>query len=136
MLYACIMAGGSGTRLWPVSRKTTPKQVKPFIDDKTLLQKTYERLLLGFSEQQIYVATNATQVGFIKDQLPNLSLDKISAEPAKRDTAAAIALATLRIYKKDPSACVININSDAYVIDNLEYIRVIKEVEKFLSFLI
>ncbi len=133
MFYASIMAGGTGTRLWPVSRKSTPKQVKPFMDDKTLLQKTYNRLLPKFGKDCIWIATNESQIPFVNKQISNFPSEQISAEPAKRDTAAAIGLATLRIFAKDPDASIININSDAYIIDEEEYLRIITEVEKFLE---
>jgi mannose-1-phosphate guanylyltransferase len=132
MLYASIMAGGSGTRLWPVSRKSSPKQVKPFLDDKTLLQKTHERLLGYFEPEHIIIATNEAQVGFIHDQIPAFPANQMFTEPFKRDTAAAIGLATLRLFVQDPESFMININSDAYIIDTKEYLRVIESVGLFL----
>lgn len=133
MFYACILAGGSGTRLWPISRKSSPKQTQPFIDDKTLLQKTYERLTQKFSTETIWIATGQADKIFIDQQLPQFPKNQLSLEPARRDTAAAIGLATLLIHHADPNSSMININSDAYVVDETIYIDAISTLEQFLE---
>ncbi|HLD61358.1 MAG TPA: sugar phosphate nucleotidyltransferase [Patescibacteria group bacterium] len=126
MFHALILAGGGGTRLWPVSRKKTPKQVQPFTDNETLLQKTYHRIEKGFAPENIFIATGKQHYDLIKQQLPDISAGQFSLEPLRRDTAAAIGLAVLRIYKKDPDAVIVTINSDAYVKNEAEYLRILE----------
>lgn len=125
MFHALILAGGGGTRLWPVSRKKTPKQVQPFTDNETLLQKTYHRIEKGFLPENIFIATGNQHCDLVKGQLPQVSAEQFSLEPMRRDTAAAIGLAVLRIYKKDPEAIIVTVNSDAYVKNEKEYLRVL-----------
>lgn len=125
MFHALILAGGGGTRLWPVSRKKTPKQVQPFTDNETLLQKTYHRIEKGFAPENIFIATGKQHRDLITAQLPQVSDGQFSLEPMRRDTAAAIGLAVLRIYKKDPEAVIVTINSDAYVKNEAEYLRIL-----------
>lgn len=125
-----ILAGGSGSRLWPVSRKDVPKQSKPILKNQTLLLSTYKRLLKGFSPRDIYVATNINQVGSIKEQLPELKKSNLIAEPDKKDTAAAIGLAATILAKKNPREIFININSDHHIKNEEEYVRIIKLAEK------
>jgi len=127
------MAGGSGTRLWPESRKNSPKQTKPFIDDKTLLQKTFLRLRNKFDATNIWVTTSEAQKELIYSQLPDLPKDQYSLEPAKCDTAAAIGLATVKIHALDQSSSMININSDAYIAKEDEFINCINIIEKSLE---
>lgn len=133
MLYPVIMAGGSGTRLWPVSRKNNPKQVKPFIDDDTLLQKTYKRMLAGYPTENIYITTNDALVKLIEEQLPDFPEKNFIIEPCRRGTAAALGLALAKIYKCDKNASFVYINSDNYIKNELEFLRVLSSAEKTLE---
>lgn len=128
-----ILAGGSGTRLWPVSRKDTPKQVKPIIGDQTLLKKTYERLRLGFAAKHIFIATNQRQLELITADMPEVKMRQFIIEPAKRDTAAAIGLAAVYIHKHNPKEVMININSDHYIKKEREFLRIIKLAEEVVK---
>ena len=125
MFHALILAGGGGTRLWPVSRKHQPKQVQPFTDNETLLQKTYHRIANNFSNKHIMIAT-AAHYDLIRKQVPEVPLPQYSLEPMRRDTAAAIGLAALRVFKSDPDAIVVTVNSDAFVKNEKEYLRVLE----------
>lgn len=127
------MAGGSGTRLWPVSRKNSPKQVKPFIDNDTLLQKTHKRMLAGHLKENIYITTNAALVGLIKEQLPDFPENNFSIEPCRRGTASAIGLAVAKIYKRDKNASFVFINSDNYIKNEREFMRVLNLAEQTLE---
>ncbi len=129
MLTPILMAGGSGTRLWPLSRRNSPKQVKPLLDEETLLQKTAARLARGFGAGRLWVTTNADYVSQIKRELPMLKSAHISAEPIRRETAPALGLALIRIIKEDPDAVVVYANSDNYVKDAREFLRVLKAAE-------
>ncbi|HTM68165.1 MAG TPA: sugar phosphate nucleotidyltransferase [Candidatus Binatia bacterium] len=129
-MKAIILAGGGGTRLWPVSRKTTPKQVEPIIGEKSLLRATYDRVRKGFRPEDIYVATAESQADVVRAQLIELPEENLILEPCRRETAAAIGYALLRIAAKDPRATFVTVNSDAYVRDVEEYQRVLRAAEK------
>lgn len=121
-----IMAGGSGTRLWPVSRKNTPKQIKPFIGNETLLQMTYRRICKSFKIKDIFISANINQKKLIKGQLPKFSDANLILEPVKRDTAAAVGLACITLAKKNPKEVMATINSDHYIKNEKEFNRVLK----------
>ncbi len=128
-----ILAGGGGTRLWPVSRKNKPKQIQPFIGNKTLLQKTYERLRKGFSVRDIFISTNYAQLPIINKQLAGLSRDHFILETAKKDTAAAIGLAAVALAKKNPQEIMMLISSDHYIKNEKEFIRISHLAERVVA---
>lgn len=133
MVYPIIMAGGSGTRLWPVSRQGAPKQIYPLIDRETLLQKTWKRMRRGFAAKDIYLATGVGLAEEIKKQLPELSLKNISSEPVRRDTAAGLGLALLKIHQRDPKGIFVYVNADNFIRDEKEFIRLLKLAEKTIK---
>jgi mannose-1-phosphate guanylyltransferase len=112
MNYAVIMAGGSGKRLWPLSRQKRPKQVLRLFDGQTLLRKCFERLIGVFDVQNIIVLTNANYVDTVREDLSELSADNVIAEPVIRDTASAIGLAATILHKKDPDAKMAVVTAD------------------------
>lgn len=131
-MKAVILAGGSGTRLWPVSRKKTPKQIKPILGKQTMLAKTYERLRKGFLVKDIYIATNHKQYELVKQDLSHVPESNFIVEPAKKDTAPAIGLAAAIFSKMDPKEIMININSDHFIRNEKEYMRIIKLADKMV----
>ena len=126
MRYAVILAGGSGTRLWPLSRRSAPKQVHALLDGETLLQKTYRRIRQAFPPEAVLVSTLAEHVAEVRRQLPELPEHGVFAEPMGRNTAAAIGYAALRLRERDPEALFVTVNSDAYVTDVVAYLHVIQ----------
>ncbi|MFA6098643.1 MAG: sugar phosphate nucleotidyltransferase [Patescibacteria group bacterium] len=128
-----ILAGGGGTRLWPVSRKNRPKQIQPFIGNKTLLQLTYNRIRTGFLPKDIFISSNIKQKNFIQNQIPGLPKVNYILEPAKKDTAAAIGLAAVYLAKKNPQEVMMMANSDGYIKNIKEYIRLLRLAEKIVS---
>ncbi|MBI2430671.1 MAG: mannose-1-phosphate guanylyltransferase [Candidatus Levybacteria bacterium] len=98
-----IFAGGVGTRLWPLSRKNTPKQFEKIIDNKSTLQKTVERLLPDFKLSDIYIATGRRYEATVKEQFPNLAEENFIFEPHMRDVGPAIALVTSLLEKRFPN---------------------------------
>lgn len=122
--YAVIMAGGSGTRLWPLSRKALPKQFHNFISNtgSTLLEDTWERVRLAIPDpKNIFVGTGERYRENIHHLLPELAADHCIIEPAARGTAAAIALAAQAIFDRDPDAIVATIASDHAISNNDEF---------------
>ena len=93
--YCVIMAGGIGSRFWPLSRKKLPKQFLDFYGTgQTLLQQTIERYSKVVNNDNIFVVTNTDYVQLVKEQLPNISSSHILAEPTRRNTAPCLAWAT------------------------------------------
>ena len=103
--YCVIMAGGIGSRFWPMSRQTHPKQ---FIDilgtGETLLQATYRRVKSIFPPENVLVVTNEDYVNIVAQQLPEIPKENILAEPLRKNTAPCIAYAAYKISKKHPKA--------------------------------
>jgi mannose-1-phosphate guanylyltransferase len=115
MDYAVIMAGGTGKRLWPLSREKRPKQVLKLIDGQTLLRRCFERLLPIFDRRNIIVLTNAGYADLIRENLPEAPFDNVIAEPAVRDTAGAIGLAATVLTKYDPGATMAVLTADQMI---------------------
>ena len=132
-MYAVIMAGGQGTRLWPLSRKSKPKQLQSFISDKTLIAETYERLLPLFPAEKIYISTTSEYQDEIKKLLPEIPEENYVIEPYPMGTAAACGLATEIIYKKDPAASVIFLPSDHTIKDGRKFLDIIKFAETMVD---
>jgi mannose-1-phosphate guanylyltransferase len=112
MDYAVIMAGGTGKRLWPLSRQKRPKQVLKLLDDQTLLGRCFERLSPVFDLRNIIVLTNAGYADVVRENLPDLPIGNVIAEPVVRDTAGAIGLAATIIAKYDPTATMAILTAD------------------------
>ncbi|MFA6521649.1 MAG: sugar phosphate nucleotidyltransferase [Candidatus Gracilibacteria bacterium] len=91
-MKAVILAGGTGSRLWPMSRDSKPKQFQCFVGNTTMLQQTYERLSF-LKPEDIFVSTNTQYAEIVKNQLPNLAADHLIIEPAMRDTGPSICFA-------------------------------------------
>ena len=116
-LFALILAGGSGERFWPLSRRARPKQLLRLVSDKTLLEETIARLEGLVPRERILVLTNVDQEKAVRELLPDLPEENIVAEPAKRDTAAAVALATTWVTIRDHQATMLVLPAD-HVISN------------------
>jgi mannose-1-phosphate guanylyltransferase len=121
MYYAVIMAGGSGTRLWPLSREKYPKQALKLIGDRTMFQHAVDRLLPMFSPEQIHVVTCAEHVDILAEQSPTIPRGNFILEPEGRGTAAAIGLAALVLREKDPEAIMAVLTADHYITDTNKF---------------
>ncbi len=115
MDYAVIMAGGTGKRLWPLSRQKHPKQVLKLLDGQTLLRCCYERLAPIFDTKNIIVLTNADYVHVVRKNLPELPPNNVIAEPAVRDTSGAIGLVSTVLTKHDPDATIAVVTADQMI---------------------
>ena len=131
-IHVVIMAGGVGSRFWPLS---TPEYPKQFIDilgcGRTLIQLTVDRFQGVAPIHNFWVVTNATYVDIVSQQLPDIPADHILAEPAARNTAPCIAWACWSIRQEDPAANVVVTPSDAVVMNPEEFRRVIKNALSF-----
>ena len=115
--YACIMAGGSGERFWPMSRARTPKQLLKLLSDTTLIEETVRRLDGVVPVENIFILTNAMQLAATRAALPMLKPSQVIAEPAKRDTAPAAALATAWVRSRNPDGVLLVLSADAVIHD-------------------
>ena len=114
-----IMAGGSGTRLWPLSRKNTPKQFQSFVSDKTLLEETYDRAKQVVPADRIFVSSGVKYRDRILGLLPDITEDRLLLEPSQRGTGPAIGLIAALLSTRLPGATIATIASD-HAIENGE----------------
>jgi mannose-1-phosphate guanylyltransferase len=125
--YAIIMAGGIGSRFWPISRTSYPKQ---FIDilgtGKTLIQHTYERFLKICPKENILVVTNENYVDLVKTQIPGMAEDQILTEPVMRNTAPCVAYGSFRIASLNPDALIVVAPSDHLILDENAFVSAIE----------
>lgn len=113
--YAVIMAGGGGTRLWPLSRREKPKQLLPLIGQETLFQSTVKRLEGLFPPEHILVVTVEEQAQEMKEQAPELPVENYLIEPAPRGTASVVGLAAMVLQERDPQASMAILPSDHFI---------------------
>ena len=125
-VYGVILAGGSGTRFWPLSRERFPKQLLQIIGEGTLLQQTFERLLKKIPAHNMTMVTNDIQAEAIKLQLVKWKQEiegNVFVEPEGRNTAPAIALAAIQLLSRDPEAIMVVVPAD----------HVVKSAHKFIQ---
>lgn len=120
--YVVIMAGGIGSRFWPVSRTDCPKQFLDILGTgETLIQQTFARFKKLVPPENIYVVTSTEYVAIVEKQLPTIRRENILAEPERKNTAPCIAYASFRIMQKDPQAAIIVAPSDHLILDQTEF---------------
>lgn len=132
--HLVIMAGGIGSRFWPMS---TPDRPKQFIDvlgcGRTLLQLTVDRFEGICNPENIWVVTSASYVDIVREQLPNIPEQNILKEPCRRNTAPCVAYVSWRIKAKDPQANIVVSPSDHIVMNPTEFQRVVKSCLQFVG---
>ncbi len=122
--YAVIMAGGVGSRFWPVSTHKFPKQFHDMLGTgQSLIQRTFERINELVPTSNILIATNASYEKLVLQQLPQLSNKQLLLEPAMRNTAPCILYAALKIYNQNPEAVMLVAPSDHWIKDEGEFLR-------------
>ena len=132
--YCVIMAGGIGSRFWPLSKTERPKQFLDILGTgRTLLQQTYDRFHKIIPSNQIYVVSNLEYKKIIVEQLPELPVENILLEPLRRNTAPCIDYANFRIYRENREAKIVVAPSDHLIIKEEEFIRCIKQGLEFVA---
>lgn len=132
--YVAIMAGGIGSRFWPMSRTNYPKQFLDILNiGKTLIQSTYERFASFIPKENIYVVTSNEYINIVKHQLPELPLQNILGEPSRKNTAPCIAYISFKLQQLDPQASLIVAPSDHLILDPIAFNKVCLEALSFVN---
>ncbi|MCF6243137.1 MAG: mannose-1-phosphate guanylyltransferase [Bacteroidales bacterium] len=132
--FCVIMAGGVGSRFWPLSRSGKPKQFLDILGTgKTLLQQTFDRFKNICPAENILIVSNRDYKSIILEQLPEIKEDNVLLEPMRRNTAPCIAYANYKIREKNPEANIIVAPSDHLILNEQEFIRVINQGLDFVS---
>jgi mannose-1-phosphate guanylyltransferase len=127
-VYTVIMAGGSGTRFWPLSRKLHPKQFLPLAGDGTtpLITATARRVASLSPIENVLVVTRADLADAAREALPMLPAENLMLEPAGRNTGPCVAWATAMVQRRDPRAVVVVLAADAYIADEAAFVRALE----------
>lgn len=126
MLHCVIMAGGSGTRFWPQSRKHQPKQLLNIVGEKTMIRATVERVLPLIPFDRMLVVTGGSHEDKIRAQLPEIDSNSVVAEPIGRNTAPCIALAAYKLRKIDPEGVMAALPADHLIGQEREFIKALQ----------
>jgi len=132
--YVAIMAGGIGSRFWPMSRTDFPKQFLDILGTgRTLLQQSFDRYSKLVAKENIYIITAREYVTIVKKQLPEIPDENIIAEPSRKNTAPCIAYIAFKLFKKDPHALMVAAPSDHLVFEQEEFIKTAKNALAFVD---
>ncbi|KIC96377.1 mannose-1-phosphate guanylyltransferase [Flavihumibacter solisilvae] len=132
--YVAIMAGGIGSRFWPMSRTNYPKQFLDILNTgKTLIQWTYDRFADFIPAENIFVVTSDEYSDIVAEQLPNLPKENILGEPSRKNTAPCIAYISFKLMQKDPQASLIVAPSDHLILDTMAFRKVCLEALSFVG---
>ena len=123
MLHAVVMAGGSGTRFWPKSRRNRPKQLLTLYGDASMLRQTVARVAPMVAPDRTLIITGADQAEAVRGQLPELPPGNVVAEPCPRDTAPCVGLGAALIHRRDPAAVMIVTPADHVIEPQQEFRR-------------
>jgi mannose-1-phosphate guanylyltransferase len=132
--YVAIMAGGIGSRFWPMSRTAFPKQFLDILNiGKTLIQQTFDRYSQFIPLENIYIVTSHEYVELVKQQLPTIPAENILAEPSRKNTAPCIAYIAFKLLQKDPEAVMIAAAADNLIMETDEFIKTTIKALNFVS---
>jgi|SRR5690348_3577878 mannose-1-phosphate guanylyltransferase len=130
--YVAIMAGGIGSRFWPVSRQDYPKQFLDLLNTgRTLIQSTYDRFAQFIPRENIYVVTSIQYKEIVEKQLPDLTPQNILAEPSRKNTAPCVAYISYKLHQLNPKSNLICAPADHLILDNTSFIKVSLEALGF-----
>jgi mannose-1-phosphate guanylyltransferase len=133
MLHAVIMAGGSGTRFWPASRKLVPKQLLALSGERTMLQSTIDRLGDLVAPEHQLILTNKILTEAVSQQLPGVPTANIVGEPCKRDTAPCIGLAAAMVHRIDPEGTMVVMPSDHVIHSHEKFQLGVSAADKLIA---
>src|SRR3989338_6078167 len=129
-----LFCGGTGTRMWPASRKDKPKQFQPLVGKKSMFQQALDRIKKGFSIKDVFVITGRQYVGLVADQEPSLPLENIIIEPEMRDTLAAVGYAAAVLDKKFKNPILASLWAADHLVKNSdEFIKALKAAYDFVD---
>ena len=131
MDFALIMAGGSGTRLWPLSRENRPKQSLKLVGERSMFQHAVDRLSPLFPPEGVWVVTRAAHASLLHAQTPELPIGNLILEPEGRGTAPAIGLAAIHLRRADPQSVMVVLTADHYISDTARYRQVLSAGMQF-----
>ncbi|MBI1342135.1 MAG: mannose-1-phosphate guanylyltransferase [Terrimonas sp.] len=132
--YVAIMAGGIGSRFWPMSRTNYPKQFLDILKTgKTLIQQTFDRYRKMVPLENIYVITSQEYIHLVKEQLKDIPHENILGEPSRKNTAPCIAYISFKLIQKDPNANLIVAPSDNLILENDEFFKTAERALDFVS---
>lgn len=132
--YVAIMAGGIGSRFWPISRTNYPKQFLDILGTgSTLIQQTFERFKGLVPAENIYIITAAEYIPIVQEQLPEALRENILGEPFRKNTAPCIAYITFKILQKDPEASLVVAPADHLILDEKKFLSVCEQGLDFVS---
>ncbi|MEP7287258.1 MAG: mannose-1-phosphate guanylyltransferase [Chloroflexota bacterium] len=124
--YALIMAGGGGTRLWPLSRQDRPKQVLSLTEERTMFQVTVDRLHDLFTPEQIYVVSGSAMAAAMREIAPQIPAENFIVEPSAKDSGPAAALGTQRIAQRDPEAVIAVLSADHHIAQEARFTKALR----------
>jgi mannose-1-phosphate guanylyltransferase len=132
--YVAIMAGGIGSRFWPMSRTSHPKQFLDILNTgKTLIQQTYDRYSKLVPEENIFIITSTEYVPIVKKQLPQVPEENILGEPSRKNTAPCVAYISFKLLKKDANSNLVVAPADHLVLETEEFIKTAKKALDFVN---
>lgn len=132
--YVAIMAGGIGSRFWPMSRTGYPKQFLDILNTgKTLIQATYDRFAQFIPKENIYVVTSQPYCEIVSKQLPELNSENILSEPSRKNTAPCVAYVAYKLHQKDPKSNLICAPADHLILEDTSFIKVSLEALDFTA---
>ncbi|NBW70407.1 MAG: mannose-1-phosphate guanylyltransferase [Bacteroidetes bacterium] len=127
MVHAVIMAGGSGTRFWPMSTRSNPKQFHRLFGSGTMLQNTAKRIEPIISQDRLMVVTNERYCDVVAEQLPKMPTNQIIGEPVAKNTAPCVAIAAALLHHKDPDAIMVVLPADHHITDEEGFIAILEQ---------
>ena len=132
-VYAVIMAGGGGTRFWPWSRETQPKQILPILSSQTMIRETVERIRPLVPREKILIVTSRSQARRLHKEVPQIPRRNLLLEPSGRNTAPCLALAAVHIQALNPEAVMIALPADHHIGKRREFLGTLRRAVEFAS---
>ena len=132
--YVAIMAGGIGSRFWPMSRTSYPKQFLDILHTgRTLIQQTFDRYSKIVPPENIFIVTSQEYTSIVKKQLPQLAAENILSEPSRKNTAPCIAYVSFKLFQKDPESNLIIAPADHLILEPDEFVKAADKALNFVS---